>query len=237
LAPVPSPLSAAASLLIISGLRREAAILAGPGRISICGDASTLRARLFDLADLRPRLVMSWGICGGLDSRLRPGDLVIGAELISGEGSIRSDDAIASSLERRLIDAGRRVVLERIAAADAPVLSAVAKAELRSATGASAVDLESLIAGRFARERRARFAILRAVADPADRDLPPLVAKAVDPDGRINVAAAMGELIRSPGQFAGLLAAARDSRMAFRTLSRCRGALRGFFLGLGLADL
>jgi len=179
--------------------------------------------------------VMSWGVCGGLDSRLRPGDLVVGAEVVSDDGSIRTDEAVRSWLERRLIDAGARVVVERLAAADAPILTVRAKAELRRATGAAAVDMESLLAGRFALERRAPFAILRAVADPADRDLPPLVLKAVDSDGRINVAAVIGGLIRFPGQFSGLLAAARDSKAAFRALNRCRGLLPSLFLGLGLA--
>ena len=221
----------AASLLIVSGLQREAAILAGPGRISICGDASTLRAKLAELADLRPQLVISWGVCGALDSRLRPGDIVVGAEVVSDDETIRTDEAVTSALERRLTDAGARVVVGRLAAADAPVLTVGAKAELRSATGAAAVDMESLTAGRFALERREPFAILRAVADPADRDLPPLVLKALDSDGAINVAAVIGELIRFPGQFTGLLAAARDSKAAFRALNRCRG------LFLGLADV
>jgi nucleoside phosphorylase len=225
------------SLLIISGLKREAAILAGPGRVSICGDASTLRARLSALVNLRPQLVVSWGVCGGLDSRLRPGDLVVGAEVVSDTGSIKTDEAFRSSLERRLMAAGPRVVVERIAAANAPVLTVGAKAALRSATGAAAVDMESLTAGRFALERRAPFAILRAVADPAESDLPSLVLKVVDPDGALNIAAAIKELVRSPGQFSGLRAAARDGQAAFGTLKRCRGLLSSLFLGLGPAHL
>jgi adenosylhomocysteine nucleosidase len=218
-------------------LKREAAIVAGPGRMTICGDASTLSARLAELADLRPQLVMSWGVCGGLDPRLRPGDLVVGAEVVSDDGSFRTDEAVASSLERRLIDAGARAVVDRLAAANAPVLTAGAKAELRNATGAAAVDMESRTAGRYASEREAPFAILRAVADPAGRDLPPLVVKAVNSDGRINGAGLILELIRSPGQFPGLRAAARDSQAAFRTLNRCRGLLAGLFLSLGPAHL
>ena len=97
--------------------------------------------------------------------------------------------------------------------------------------------MESLTAGRYALEREAPFAILRAVADPADRDLPPLVLKAVDSDGRINVAGLILELIRSPGQFPGLSAAARDSQAAFRALNRCRSLLPGLFLSLGPAHL
>jgi adenosylhomocysteine nucleosidase len=233
----PTLLQPAASLLIVSGLKREAAILAGPGRMTICGNARTLRARLAEVADLRPPLVISWGVCGGLDSRLRPGDIILGVEVVSDDGSIRTDEAVTSSLKRRLVDAGARIVVERLAAANAPVLTVGAKAELQRATGAAAVDMESLTAGRFALERGTPFAILRAVADPADRDLPPLILKAVDSEGRINIAAVIAGLIRSPGQFTGLCAAARDGNAAFRALQRCGDLLPGLFLGLGLPHL
>ena len=225
-----------ASVLIVCGLKREAAILKGPGRTTLCGDASTLRARLAEAASVRPSLVVSWGLCGGLDPRLRPGDLILGAEVVSYEGSFSADEAMTSALAQRLGSAGERVFVERLAASDAPVLTAAAKAELRRATGAAGVDMESLIAGQFALEQRAPFTILRAVADPAERDLPPLALKAVDADGGINVQPVIGALIRSPSQFAGLRALAADSRAAFRALKRC-GLLPGLFLGLGAADL
>jgi hopanoid-associated phosphorylase len=226
-----------ANILIVSGLKREAAIMGGPGRTAICGDASVLRARLANAASLKPSLVVSWGLCGGLDPRLHPGDLILGAEVVSRAGAVRTDEAVTMSLAQRLIGAGARVVIERLAASDAPVLTAAAKAELRRATGAAGVDMESLIAGQYALEQRAPFAIVRAVADPAQRDLPPVVLKAVDSGGGINAHAVIGELIRSPGQFARLSVLAADSRAAFHTLKRCRGLLPGLFLGLGAADL
>jgi adenosylhomocysteine nucleosidase len=226
-----------ANVLIVSGLKREAAILAGPGRTTLCGDASTLRARLAEAASLKPLLVVSWGLCGGLDPRLRPGDLILGAEVVSDEGAVRIDEAVTSSLAQRLAAAGARVFVERLAASNAPVLTAAAKADLRRASGAAAVDMESLIAGRYALEQRAPFAILRAVSDPAERGLPPLVLKAVDSDGGIDAVAVIGEIIRSPGQFMSLRAAARDSSAAFQTLKRCGSLLPGLFLGLGAADV
>jgi adenosylhomocysteine nucleosidase len=228
--------SLAASLLIVSGLEREAAIFAGPTAISICGDAPTLQAKLAQLADLPLRLVVSCGICGGLDPQLRPGDLVVGTEIVSDGGSLTADKTVMASLALRLAAEGQRAVFGRLAAARAPVLTARAKAELRAATGAVGVDMESLPAGRFALERGAPFAMLRAVSDPADRELPPLVLKAVGPDGQTKIAAVIQGLIRSPGQFPGLMAAARDSNAALRTLGRCR-AVPDLFLGLGLAHL
>jgi adenosylhomocysteine nucleosidase len=230
-------LSPSASVLIVCGLKREAAILAGPGRTTLCGDAAILRARLAEAASLKPSLVVSWGLCGGLDPRLRPGDLILGTEVVSDEGAVSTDPAVTQSLAQRLGGAGVRVFVERLAASHAPVRTAAAKADLRRATGAAAVDMESLIAGRHAREQHAPFAIMRAVSDPAERDLPPLVFKAVDPDGGIDALAVIRELIRSPGQFISLRAAARDSRAAFQTLKRCRSLLPGLFLGLGAADV
>jgi adenosylhomocysteine nucleosidase len=230
-------LAPSANVLIVCGLRREAAIIGGPGRTTLCGDAPTLRAGLAEAASLRPSLVVSWGLCGGLDPRLRPGDLILGAEVVSDQGAVRTDETVTSALAQRLSGAGARVTVERVAAADAPVMTAAGKANLRRATQAAGVDMESLIAGRFALEQRAPFAILRAVADPAERDLPPLVMKAVKSDGGINARAVIGELFRSPWRVADLRALAADSRAAFQSLKRCRGLLPGLFLGLGAAQV
>ena len=226
-----------ANILIVCGLKREAAILAGPGRTTLCGDAPTLRAGLAATANLRPSLVVSWGLCGGLDPKLRPGALILGAEVVSDRGAVSTDEAVTASLAERLAGAGARVVVERLAASDAPVATAAAKADLRRATEAAAVDMESLIAGRYALKQRAPFAILRAVADPAERDLPPLALRALDSHGAIDAQAVIRELIRSPIQLTGLRTLAADSRAAFQALKRCRGLLPGLFLGLGAADL
>jgi len=230
-------LSPSASVLIVCGLKREAAILEGTGRTTLCGDAPTLRAKLAEAASLRPSLVVSWGLCGGLDPRLRPGDLILGSEVVTNEGVVRTDKAVTASLAKRLRGAGARVVVERLAVSDSPVVTVAAKAELRRATEAAAVDMESLIAGQYALKQRVPFAILRAVADPAGRNLPALALKAMAPDGGIKIQAIVGELIRSPWQLAGLCALAADSRVALQALKRCRSLLPGLFLGLGAPDV
>jgi hopanoid-associated phosphorylase len=229
-------LSPSAKVLIVCGLKREAAILGGPGRTTLCGDAPNLRLRLAEAAGLLPSLVISWGLCGGLDPRLRPGDLILGSEVVSDERALTTDAAVTASLAERLRGAGMRVAVERFASSDAPVVTVAAKASLIRRTEAAAVDMESRIAGEYALQQRIPFAILRAVADPAERNLPPLALKAVGADGGVKAHRVIGELIRSPWQLAGLRALAADSRAAFQALERC-GLLPGLFLGLGAADL
>src|SRR6202044_1502012 len=112
---------APANVLIVCGLKREAGILEGPGRTTLCGDTPNLRARLAEAASLKPSLVLSWGLCGGLDPRLRPGDLILGSEVVSSESAVRTDEAVTASLSQRLGSAGARVAVERLAASDAPV--------------------------------------------------------------------------------------------------------------------
>jgi hopanoid-associated phosphorylase len=218
-------MDAPAGVLVVSGLRREAAIFVKSGIPAICGDAATLRGQLARLARSPPRVIMSAGICGGLDPSLRRGTIVLGTEVVAGTERIEADAGIVQKLARLLSQAGKPIAVGRVAAVDAPALTAEAKAALRAGTGAVAVDMESLIAGRFAMAHGLPFAILRTVSDTADRDLPPLALEAVSADGRVNVAAVIAALIRRPDQLLPLVAAARDSAAALRALRRLPGLL------------
>lgn len=213
-------------VLIVCGLAREAALASGTSTVAAFGDAATLAAR-FAALGTPLAMVVSFGLCGGLDPGLRSGDVVLGTRVLAAGESVPTDAALTEALRRRLAEAGVRASRGSFAAADAPVLTAGAKRALREKTGAVAVDMESLAAARFARARGAPFAILRAVSDPAFRDLPPLVLAAVDGGGRVNVGAVMRGLARSPWALPGLIAAGVDSAAAFRALRRCRAGFRG----------
>jgi hopanoid-associated phosphorylase len=218
-------MEAPAGLLIVSGLRREAAIFAEAGMAAICGDAATLQGQLARLASSRPRAIISAGICGGLDPSLPRGTIILGTEVVAGTETIETDAGILQILKPLLAGAGKPIAVGRLAGVATPALTLEAKAALRARTGAVAVDMESLIAGRFAMAHGLPFAIVRAVSDAADRDLPPLVLDAVSADGRVNIAAVMAGLIRRPDQLMSLIAAARDSAAAFRSLRRLPGLL------------
>jgi len=222
-------------LLFISGLKREAAIARASDALAICGSRETLRAKLAE-ATTPFRLTISFGLCGGLDPALRSGDIVIGTRVLASRASVMADESIARELATRLADAGERVSLGAVAGVDTPILTRAAKAELRNATMAIAVDMESHLAARLAAHHKTPFAILRVISDPADRDLPTLAAKALQPNGSIDLGAVASAFVRSPAQTPLVIATARDSATAFAALRRCR-RLPGLFSGLGLAHL
>jgi hypothetical protein len=222
-----------APLLFVSGMKSEAAIADGSDALAVCGNAATLTEKLRAIA--RVRLVVSFGLCGGLDPALRAGDIVIGTKVVAAGQSIDADAAAVELLAGRLSASGERTHLGAVACVDRPVLTAREKAQLRLTTGAAVVDMESLVAARFARERGVALAILRVVGDPADRAVPAIAAEALRPDGGVDLARVLSKSMASPAQIPGLLAVARDSEIAHRGLRRCRG-LPGLFLGLGLAQ-
>ncbi len=221
-------------VLVITGLAREAACVKGEGLITICSGANVdlLRVSLDDVAETNFSCVVSFGLAGGLDHALRPGDVVIGSKSVSERGSFSSHSRLVSILTEGLAGAKTGFV----AGVDAPALHPLAKATLREKTDAIAVDMESHIAAEFAERRGLPFVVVRVISDPARRALPPLAANAITPEGDVDIARILRELAQRPAQIGDLIRAGLDARAAFSSLSRC-GLLLGPLLGLVLADV
>ncbi len=111
------------------------------------------------------------------------------------------------------------------------------------ATGAAAVDMEigDRRAGEESQEKASQACnvcrILRVIADPAHRPLPPAALVAMRADGGIDVAAVLGALLRNPAQLPALIRLGLDSREAFSALVRARARLGALFAGVDLGDL
>jgi adenosylhomocysteine nucleosidase len=158
----------------------------------------------------RATALVSFGLAGGLDPSLRPGTLVIARDVLS-EGETRQADA---ALAARFGGLTGHTVLAR----STVVATAAAKRALRIATGAHAVDLESGAVAQAASAHNLPFAVVRAICDPAERDLPPAALLALYPDGAIGLLRVMRSVLTRPAQTPGLLALARDAARARRAL-------------------
>jgi len=225
-------------ILAVTGLALEARIAAGPGVDVVCSGSDPVRLRsLLDLlTPNRYGAVISFGISGALDPALRPGDIVVAEEIKSDTDTLPLAPVLAQALAGRLSRNGRAATRGTIAGANAPVMEAATKANLRQLTGAAAVDMESHLAASFGAAAGIPVCAVRVISDPAERSLPQLAMRALQPNGRMDLPAICSDLARNPREIRLLIQAGLDARIAFSTLRRVRGLLE-FGFGFGGADL
>jgi adenosylhomocysteine nucleosidase len=103
------------------------------------------------------------------------------------------------------------------------------KAQAWRDTGALAVDMESAIVARAADAAGIPFLVLRTIADPATRRLPPAALIPLSEDGTPALGRVLSEVLRRPRQIAALFGLARETRQALTALAGPARALRGAF--------
>jgi adenosylhomocysteine nucleosidase len=138
---------------------------------------------------------------------------------------------------RSLIDIGTRYPVAEIAGSDAPVADDIGKTALFAATGAIAVDMESVIVARAAQRHGLPFAVLRVVADPSHRELPSAALVAMRADGEVDVGSVLMALMRDLSQVPTLMSLALDARRAFSALAHARAILGPDFASLDPDEL
>lgn len=214
------------SVLAVVGLAREARIAAGPGvaTIQAGGDPARLRAALDEWPADGLRAVVSFGIAGGLDPALRPGDIVVCAH-IEADGRLPADPEIVRRVAAALNGSSDRVVVGGLAGSDVAVMAVADKRALHARTGALAVDMESHVAAAYAARHVLPFAAIRVVCDPAERALPAFAASALTPEGEPDIRAVLGALLRGRARIGELIRLGRDSSAAFAALTRARARL------------
>jgi adenosylhomocysteine nucleosidase len=136
--------------------------------------------------------------------------VIVARDVMSDSGRFAADVALGAAFGG--------ITGQTVLAGTAVVADAATKRALLTATGAQAVDLESGAVVTVARAFGLPFAVVRAVCDPAERDLPPAALVALNPDGAIGAERVLWSLVRRPGQILELLAVGRDAFLARRGL-------------------
>jgi nucleoside phosphorylase len=195
------------ALAIRAGARRMRIRKTGMGRERSLAAAQRLR-------DDPASALVVMGVCGGLDERCVPGQIVIAEELFDGEHQEQerrvtcpSAGALSEALERHGLSVRRGTVVSvaRIAHGEKRV-------ELRE-RGATVVDMESVWLADGALERP--FAVIRVVADTHAREVTrPLLALAGAARAALSLrrtAAVLEDLVREQGAHVVLGAAALEA--------------------------
>jgi hopanoid-associated phosphorylase len=163
--------------------------------------------------------LLSFGIAGALAPHLLPGTLLLPRAVVEEGGTRRMVDAgWRARLADALAAAGLHAEPGDLLGADEAAASRARKAALFAATGAVAIDLESHIVARSAAHAGGSFIVLRAVADPAERDLPRAALEGLDPTGMPAIGRVFHSVLRHPGQILPLIRLAGDTRRALLAL-------------------
>jgi hopanoid-associated phosphorylase len=216
-------------VVAVTCLSFEARIATGPGVRVLCGDAPRLAAALEAAIDRGCSGIISFGIAGGLDPDLAPGNWVVASKVVSAAERFSTDRAWS----KRLLEALPSAVHADIAGVDVPVVESTTKRRLGATTRTVAVDMESHIAARVAAANGLPFVACRVIIDPVQRTLPPAALVGLRPDGTPDPGAVLRSLARHPRQFFTLLRTALDARAAHAALL---GGRRLLGSGLGFPD-
>lgn len=224
---------------VVCGLKSEAAVVRNAlgddtrVRIGVSGaNAQRAEAIAREFSADGALAILSIGVSGGLDPALMSGALVVGEKTVVGNGEAwSSDERLLGASSKTLSNIKTGVLF----GADDIIDSAEAKAILFQKYRAIAVDMESHGCAKAAAEASVPFLAIRAIADPADRALPPAALGAIAPDGSTRVFKTLGAALGDPKQFPVLMKLGADSAAATKTLRRDLGPLfRSLFVSLQL---
>jgi len=164
--------------------------------------------------------LLSFGVAGGLDPDLKPGDLIIADHILSVNGPILAADSrwVHAVLEGLGDIAAIRTL--PILSVDNAVQNTREKARLFKETGAGAVDMESYGTARAASSADLPMLAVRVVADSASRSLPKLASGAIRSNGTVRLRPVLAGLLQRPHDIVRMIGVGRDTARARRVLRR-----------------
>ncbi len=162
------------------------------------------------LQRVNPQRVITCGFAGALNPDLKIGDVLFDQDFDAG-----FDEAL------RVLGAApaRFYCSTRVA------VSVAEKSELRRATGADAVEMESSVIRTLCREKGIPSATVRAISDAANENLPLDFNALMTSDQRISMFKLTMALVKSPRAVPSLLNLQRNTRIAARSLGDVLGGL------------
>jgi adenosylhomocysteine nucleosidase len=177
--------------------RRVMLMLSGAGRKNAANAADAL------IAGHKPRWVMSAGFAGGLDHRLRRGDILLADRLVDIAGNQLPVDVPPTA---DALTAAPGIHVGRLLTADRIIRLPQEKQALGREYAALAVDMESFAVAEVCRQRGIPFLAVRVVHDAVDDKLPRDIERLLaQKSGAAQLGAALGAIINRPSSVKDLL--------------------------------
>ena len=192
--------------------------LGNNSKICLCGmGGNAARKAAIKLQEEGATSLISFGVSGALDSKLRPGDLVL-------PQSVYNERLLPVSLAwrdrvQKCLPSNLRVIGGKLATSKKVLTSLNEKCDFAKITGASAVDLESGSIAEVAEDSDIPFLAIRVISDPIEFSPPLALLDAVNPDGSANLGQIISLLLQRSVTLSTLLRLGRDVRTARATLA------------------
>ena len=169
-----------------------------------------------DLENEKIKGIVSFGIAGGMDPKLRSGSVLLPKAVVTADGAFFPTDNI---WHRSVADNWPVVRKQtRQLGVNKPVKNPDEKAQLFQATGAHALDMESHVIGAYAQKRGIPFLVLRSIADSAEDTVPEIALAGIDKNGNAAPFSLLKTLIKSPRYLTQVAKLAYASNVAIRAL-------------------
>lgn len=191
------------TLLILSGMGRERA-----------------RQAAQKLAGAGADCLAGFGTAGALAPALRPGNLVVAAEVLEAGRQFTVNAHLTESILKWLRRNNFTAHNGPLACAAEPAASIQAKQGLFAQTGAIAVDMESAGVFDAAQRNGLPVFVLRVIVDAAHVTLPDAVLRRVDEFGEVDARSLALDLAMSPGQIPAVMRLACAARRAGKTMKQ-----------------
>lgn len=163
--------------------------------------------------------LISWGCAAALDASFRPGDLVLANRCIDANHAVFDlSNADWVNHVQAILSKQLPVHIGSLAESRRIVTASHDKAQVADATGAIALDMESVAIARVAQVHGLPFLPIRAIADPLSMDLPKAVRHALSGQGEIILSKLFLYLLLHPTELLGLLRLGLHFRAAKKTL-------------------
>jgi adenosylhomocysteine nucleosidase len=197
-----------AKIGFITGLKAEARWLRNAGFMVKVGGGTPYGAEQAAEALVAEGALglVSFGLAGGLKPGLVAGSIVVPTAILEGNRVYPVDYVLMSFLGGSTgapLYAGQKIAG-----------TAHDKALIYGRSHPDAIDLESGAVARVAQARGLPFAVLRAVTDTAEADLPPVALIALKDGGRLDLPAIALSVLRHPGQIGNLIGLAQAAKAA-----------------------
>jgi adenosylhomocysteine nucleosidase len=162
------------------------------------------------IALVRPKRVITSGFAGGLNPKLKFGDIVYEQDFDAGfDARLEELGAVPATFHCH-----RRVAI-----------TAAEKSALWKSTGADVVEMESSVIRNICREQKIPSATIRVISDDASQDLPLDFNALMTPEDRINHAKLIWAVVSRPGRIAKLIEFQQQTVAAARRLGAVLGEL------------